>query len=386
MSKVTYNQEINFIIGLLRGNLENTSNFQTSDLIQLLKYHRLNGYAYKSLKENDLLYHDHNLFDSLVAEHRVNVISNSLLKGELNKLGKLLYAKNIPFLVFKGFSLASSIYPEDEYRQFADIDIVVLPDKLKTVEELLFDNNYKLIEGFHSKFNIEDSSRLGISRPYIHDRLKSLQIDLHPTISIGPGFKTAEIDDLWFEPEIFNVNGKKYRTLNRGLYLVYLCWHSVKHSVSRLMWFRDIHLFVKKNNDIFSDKNFNDYIEKYGAGKIVYTALKLTSLIFEDKILSINADNLNNGRFKIKNSYFNLEKLFLPRNDISGSTRVKRDIYLIETPKERLSYLFRAIFPHPDYIAELPSTVKSRLNVNYFINRIRSTTGRSDTKNLGKRQ
>lgn len=379
---MNFKKEIDFIIGLLRGNVDNISDFETSDLLYLLKYHRLNGYAYRLLVENDLLSQDNDFYDSLVSAHRVNVILNSLLKGELTRLGKLLHAKNIPFLVFKGFSLANSIYPDDEYRQFADIDIVVLPNDLRTVEWMLYDNNYKLIEGFHSKFEVEDSSRLGISRPYIHEKIESLQIDLHPTISIGPGFKYAEIDDLWNETDTFSMNGRTYQTLNKGLYLVYLCWHAVKHSVSRLVWFRDIYLFVKENEDVFSDRTLLGYLEKYKARKIVCTALKLTSVIFENKEISDIADNLNDGSFRLKKGYFNIEKLFLPRNDISGITRTMRDLYLLETARERSSYLFKALLPHPDYIAEMPRKVKSRWNLRYFINRIKSVIRKSDIKIL----
>ena len=100
-----------------------------------LLYQRLST-TYSSVVPNDLLLE--------LRQYCKNVsIRNLLLTAELAKLLRLMTLSDIDTMPYKGPVLAKTLYSDINLRQFGDLDIVIEPHNMQTVERLLIAEGYR---------------------------------------------------------------------------------------------------------------------------------------------------------------------------------------------------------------------------------------------------
>ena len=298
------------------------------------------------------------------------------LKGELKDTAAFFRGEGLDFIVFKGFSLAQTVYPAGEIRYFADNDLLVKPENLPLAEKLLKSRGYRLIKGWHSGFDIEVSSRCGISRPLMKEGAPYLQMDLHPGLTLGPGLRLAQQSDFWESDEFVQVEQERYKTLPPEIHLLYLCWHALKHPVFRLIWFRDLRLFLLKYPNLLQDGQFHLLLRKYRSARIVETAFKITEEIFQDSSFTRSLKQRWRCEELRKPGFFRTSRLLEPRADLPPLKRLRRDLVLIESYRGKAAFIFDFFFPQPLLLADLPKKVSSRTNLRYIRKRVAMLLGK----------
>ena len=362
-------KELEYLLSILSGEIPGISGIDKRKFIYTLKFHRMISYLAGKIMSGQIDYLDEWTKDEILVLHQAGLAHKSALKKVLIEAAKLFSDADIPFIVFKGFHLSELIYPGNETRLFSDNDFLVMDKDFQRAETILLNAGYVITQGLHSKFSIEDCAKLGISRPYHHSEAAYLQIDLHSRLSINPGWIFLDSEDCWNRTSAMELDGVKLKILTSALTLIYLSWHAIKHSVNRMIWFRDLYLFMKKEPEILEQVEFFELLEKYNFRKMTASVLWTASKVFNDTdMITRVEETFKNIRLR-NQKYFAPEKLFEIRDEISPLNRTLRDVRIIEKNRDRLNYLWRAFFPEPDFIPELKSKTNSRLTFEYLMNR-----------------
>ena len=240
---------------------------------------------------------------------------------------------------------------------------------LRKAEELLLDLGYEKTQSLHNFIDLEICIERGFSRALAHKKAHYLQIDLHTRLSVGPGPKFLDPDLCWNSSLKCEIDGSSIKVLSPETAFLHICWHTIKHSMCRLIWLKDIHLFLKKHNVLEHDSFWN-LVRRYKSEKIVYSALRLTSEVYGDDYplkLFVKATGSDYGG---DSRYFSLYEILELRKEISAKTRVNRDLEMITNFGDKAVYLIKAMFPHPETIEKLSGQVNSRLSLKYLSGRI----------------
>jgi hypothetical protein len=180
----------------------------------------------------------------LLEMHRLEVLQNLFLEGELQKVLHAFNEANIQIMLFKGPALAYTVYPQAQLRTYHDIDALIHPDDLEHAREVLTQMGYTFYEEYRA--NVINSKRTGYNFTLkCEDSWLEVLIELHTApheSDIGTSFDVAA---LWANAQTITILGEPTLTMNPVDHLLYLCWHYRFHSFSRLLWLYDIVVLVR---------------------------------------------------------------------------------------------------------------------------------------------
>jgi Uncharacterised nucleotidyltransferase len=176
--------------------------------------------------------------------NRLEIAQNLVLERELQHVLHAFNEAHIPVLLFKGPSLAYTVYPEANMRTYHDIDILIRPDDLPRAHELLAQMGYTFYEEYRA--NVTNSKRTGfnyiLARP---DSWFEIPIELHTAphpSEIGTDF---DVEALWLRARHIEVLGESTLTMHPIDHLLYLCWHYRFHGFTRLLWLYDLVVMLR---------------------------------------------------------------------------------------------------------------------------------------------
>jgi hypothetical protein len=363
--------ELELLFRLLRGQEPTGKKLDGDKFFRMVKFHHLTELVAEKIANSALEFLDDKTRTLFFAESKAVAIFQRKLLQEFPKVVNLFSEKGIPFILLKGLYLTDTIYPEKENRQFADYDILILPKDLALCEEAILQADFTKTDSFYNRLNIRDCAVTGAPRTYFHTRARYLQIDLHTQVVIAPGYRFLASDYIWSSTKTQEIHGFKIQTLSLEATLAHLCWHALKHTFARLIWYRDIWFFYKKHDFIFNEPLFTNLVSEYRLSRIVATALNLTARIFDDEQLAVKAKHFY--LTKLSDSvYFSDVKLFYPRRDISAKTRIYRDLSLLQGVRDKVRYIFHALLPTPKMIPGFSGKKISRWHLRYLIFRFRT--------------
>ena len=161
---------------------------------------------------------------------------------ELSWLLPAFAERGIEVLVLKGPALARTHYPQRGLRPFRDLDLLVPERGLAEGAELLGEAGYERKEDRTDRLHAEHGH---LQHVYL-DRQRELRVELHGD-HLQLGVEPAEAVAIWERASVVDFGGASARVLEPHDLLVHLCVHLHRHSFSRLIWFKDIDLLLRRS-------------------------------------------------------------------------------------------------------------------------------------------
>ena len=214
------------------------------------------------------------LLESLRGHCKSIAIRNLSATAELRRLLLLMESKGIDALPYKGPVLTKMLYGGLELRQFGDLDIVIQPEDMRSVEKLLVAEGYRpyLGEKTAAELNAYMKSKNEHTYDFYHDR-KQFFIEIHWRFW-PPFFSSVSPKDIWHRRESAELAGITVSNFKIEDYLIILCMHGSRHQWERLSWLCDIALLLQKYPDLDWQQMFK-LAEQWGARRMLYLGLYL---------------------------------------------------------------------------------------------------------------
>lgn len=201
-----------------------------ANLLTVARWHRLEGHVLKALQQLELP-----IPDGLAEDCSAIAQTNMMLTGMMTHLVRRFREEAIPLVVLKGPILAMQLYGDLGMRRSRDIDLLILPEDLRRVRDLL------IKEGFTPETHEEG---------HIYDLLLATdkEIKLHKAgIMVELHWRATPIKDMfpmdpqWIKaPHFVTLAGEQVPVLPPDVDLVYLANHAARHIWFRLFWLVDI--------------------------------------------------------------------------------------------------------------------------------------------------
>jgi hypothetical protein len=201
------------------------------------------------------------------------------IAGEQQRLvQRVLEPLGVPYALFKGPSLALRYYGELGLRQCSDIDVLIAPQYLVQVAEVLLAQGYTLDPGqLSDRYGTQalTAQDLGAACRYLNEVTmispSGFCLELHRLIdSNGYLFRT---DALLAKAESIQLNGVNCQVLPTTALFVYICYHHSRHQWSQLHWLVDLDAIQRHPS--FDLEAVVAFAKRSGLGPTVAAALAL---------------------------------------------------------------------------------------------------------------
>ena len=172
---------------------------------------------------------------------------------ELCEIIKVLSSKKICFMPLKG-AVLQKIYPKIEYRNMADVDILVKIDDLKNAGSALKEIGYvtDTLGGNHDTYT---------KKPYMHIEVHRALIDEYYEKL------NAYFADIWNSNRIYHLdNDYHYYLRDEDFYIFFIC-HASKHFSNGGTGFRtiiDVYIYLKEKKETLDLVYIDQELEKIG--------------------------------------------------------------------------------------------------------------------------
>jgi len=173
-----------------------------------------------------------------------HLLKSLALAGELHRLAASLSDSSIPFVAFKGPTLALALYDGVAAREYNDIDVIVPQRRIDATEDVLEAMGYASPQGdrtFRRAF-------LASQRQYAFIRAdEGAAIDLHW------GFGGTHVpfplapDEIWDDTSLLSVGGRDVPVLSAPNLALLLAGHGTKESWAMLKWVSDFARMIDRH-------------------------------------------------------------------------------------------------------------------------------------------
>ena len=169
------------------------------------------------------------------------------LAGELHRLAASLSDRSIPFVAFKGPTLALALYGGLAGREYNDVDVIVPERRIDDAEDVIGSMGYASPQGdrtFRRAF-------LAAQRQYAFSRADDgASIDLHWGFSgTHVPFPIAP-DEIWQDAPLLSVGGRDVPVLSAPNLALLLAGHGTKESWAMLKWVSDFARLIDRHRTI----------------------------------------------------------------------------------------------------------------------------------------
>lgn len=248
-------------------------------LLGLAKVMRVRPLLYHRLKEKGL---DHLLPETfktaLRQAYRETTLRNLRFYGELRRLASILDQEKIPLIALKGMFLADAVYSDIGLREMNDIDLLVRPQHVQRIAELLADWGYACetaVSPDEAKEVLQHLPRLikeGVAGFEIHWNLTA------PDKRYG-----IDPDELWKRAVPVRLKGTDVLAFCPEDMLLHLCLHTSYHHqfAFGLRPSCDIAELLACRGSGFDWAAVLERSERWGWGRGVYMALLLAKKLVD---------------------------------------------------------------------------------------------------------
>ena len=169
------------------------------------------------------------------------------LAGELHRLVVSLSGRSIPFVAFKGPTLALALYGSLAGREYNDVDVIVPERRIDDAEDAIGTMGYASPQGdrtFRRAF-------LASQRQYAFIRADDgAAIDLHwGFCGTHVPFPVAP-DEIWDDPALLSVGGRDVPVLSAPNLALLLAGHGTKENWAMLKWVSDFARLIDRHRTL----------------------------------------------------------------------------------------------------------------------------------------
>lgn len=285
--------------------------FATPSVLGQLFFNRMQGIAFDTLKRNGLLGRVNREFrNSLGAAYEQNGLKNESLKKCIVMLSETISPCNCKVAMLKGAYLCAH-YPNG-YRTSNDVDLLVLPEDVTTIGNLLSSAGFKQGNVRNGQFIpatrqeiIESKMMRGETVPYIKEVnlpfMKFFEVDINFSLDYKNGTDNT-LADMLANICIKNEKELSIPTLDDADFFIHLCAHLYKEATT-LPWIEmhrdmtlykycDIYLLLSEMTDTQLQRIFTRATE-LGMEKIcAYTILETMGLFDMDYSLARDVSHI----------------------------------------------------------------------------------------------
>ncbi|MDD5765567.1 MAG: nucleotidyltransferase family protein [Candidatus Marinimicrobia bacterium] len=283
----------------------------------------------------------------------------------LAELDKKLSERQIEYRILKGLVMASELYPASYLRAFGDLDIIVKPESITRLNDVLTDLGFQLSEDLYSVFPESIIRKYSFARHYIRSTATNIAVDVHLNLSGKLHAFQFDIEDFWKNSRSVKIGGRSYPTFSNEYLTVYLLYHAFKHHYFKLMWLIDF--FKVMDTPTLDVGEFERLIVEYKMEKLWRIFIRICDEIFGQlpvsaaspflvKYSPIDSRHINAGSVLRGVQPYSPSKarIILPMVYLSGFGRKTR-------------FLFRQLFPPREVIRDFYCRKDLALNWrNYF--------------------
>ena len=246
--------------------------------------------------------------------HRAHKIAlrNLSSTAELRRLLGLMSTAGVDTLPYKGPVLTQMLYGSLKRRSFGDLDIIIQPQDMPSVEKLLIAEGYRPY--FGKKTAAELAEYMASKNEHTYDFYHS---DKHVLVEVHwrfwpPYFSTVNPSEVWPRRERTKLIDREVSTFSTEDYLIVLCMHGSRHVWQRLSWLCDIAMLLEKYPALDWQKVFSQ-AEQWGATRMLCVGLYLarewlgaslcaiaTQAVAADPTIPLLADCVKDQMFSIE--------------------------------------------------------------------------------------
>lgn len=163
-----------------------------------------------------------------------------LTADELVRSLRLLSTRGISVIPYRGPALALLLYGDAAQRQFVDASLLVHPEDLPQVHEVLG------AQGYLS----ERKSLSGQSHESLSNESLGLCLELHWALAPRPFSYRMDLEGIWQRAVPMMLAGESVRTLSPEDLLLTLCVHGGRHRWERLGWVADVAALLARQTSL----------------------------------------------------------------------------------------------------------------------------------------
>lgn len=204
-------------------------------------------------------------------------LKNDALFGSLADIIAAFAQAGVRAVVLKGPALAQTVYPQPGWRAFRDLDLLCHPEDLSaanlTLRSLAYEPRPRKPteqEQFHAVYSMPE---------------RSVTVELHSDL-LQLGLPTKCGADVWAQLHQFSVDGATAYMLNAEFQILHLCVHLHTHGYSRLVWFKDLDLLLRRYGAMMDWRRVASLAAGEGVALSVRHALRLTRELFDTPLPS----------------------------------------------------------------------------------------------------
>ena len=194
--------------------------------------------------------------------YEISALRMALMYRNVTNILKVLNQSGIPYMVVKGPAIGTTVYPEPYLRAFNDLDILVRESDWSAMDQAAGSKWFytrdlgspdpppRLIPQ-----DVKQENR------YINEQM-NLVIEVHYDDILNAGLATRDVEGFWNRSIPIEIFGVPCKTLSLEDQLVHLCAHLHHHGYSRLIWFSDLVLILRKSADQIDWQKVVEYRQK----------------------------------------------------------------------------------------------------------------------------
>ena len=180
------------------------------------------------------------MLDRLAVGRRQAATHHLLVRDVLARVGAVLDAAGIPWLVFKGPVLSSSVYCDSGMRRYSDLDVLVPPDRFADAVAAMEDANYGNPVTSWAPQVYFRSGAIAFS-------VGRISVDLHWHVVYkyqDRRWYSIDPDQLFARRRPVDIAGTTCATFDEVDTLFHLALHAAREGCHRLVWLKDIELAI----------------------------------------------------------------------------------------------------------------------------------------------
>jgi hypothetical protein len=241
-------------------------------LIRLARHQGIFPLVYKNINSIDSSVWPLSRAKELKLQFYTYVYTSTILFKAHLELIQLLQKESIRAIPYKGPVFTQQFYGDPVYRQYCDLDILVLKDDFLKAHEILLEYGFVLMTKPNEE--LSHSFKYDVHWSYYHGE-KKYRVELHWDLVKQKRLKHAfRLEEHWNNLQEVELNGIKFKNFDCTHLLLFSCMHSAKHAFASLKWICDISEVVK---DLESEQ-WSQIIElskRYHIYRILQTGLAL---------------------------------------------------------------------------------------------------------------